>query len=234
MKSKFISRNGETYRVLHQDEDACWVISFDNLERPFRITVEAMQNFQRVQAPLNFAPEDGELSLAAQRRLALIQPLLDQGMAAITDRQLKFSVAKDIANNQNTTVRRVLRLYYRYLATGQVTFSKNRETSINDTYDWAIKTLYFSAKRFSLRATYDMMLVQKYTDSSGKLLENIPSWSSFRNYFYSRGYHRQPRKSISRSGLTNYQRNERPVFGSSTDWKNTPGSYQMDATQADI
>ncbi len=47
-------------------------------------------------------------------------------------------------------VRRILRLYYRYLATGQVAFSKNREISINKTYDWAIKTLYFSAKRSCL------------------------------------------------------------------------------------
>ena len=234
MTSQFLSRNGEVYRVLHQDGDACWLISFDNPERPFCIAAEEIQNFQRVQAPQNFASEDSDLSLAAQKRLALIQPLLDQNMAAITDHQLRSAVAKDIANNQKTTVRRVLRLYYRYLATGQISFSKKRESNVNDTYDWAIKTLYFSAKRFSLRATYDMMLVQKYTDLSGKLLENVPTWSSFRNYFYSRSYHKQPRKSISRSGLTNYQRNERPVFGASSDWRGVPGSYQMDATQADI
>ena len=235
MTSKFLSRNGEVYRVLHQDEDACWVILFDNpTERPFCIAAAEMDNFQRVSVPKGFSPEDGNLSPAAQKRLTLIQPLSDQGMAAITDRQLRFSVAKDIAGSQNTTVRRVLRLHYRYLATGQLSFSKKRECKINKTFDWAIRTLYFSAKKFSLRATYDMMLVQKYTDSTGKLVENIPTWSSFRNYFYSRGYHQQPRKSISRSGLTNYQRNERPVFGSSSDWRDTPGSYQMDATQADI
>ena len=50
-------------------------------------------------------------------------------------------------------------------------------------------------------------------------MKNTPSWFSFRNYFYSRGYHKQPRKVISRSGLTNYQRNERPVFGASSDWR---------------
>ena len=55
--------------------------------------------------------------------------------------------------------------------------------------------------------------------SAGKLMKNTPSWFSFRNYFYSRGYHKQPRKVISRSGLTNYQRNERPVFGASSDWR---------------
>ena len=235
MTSRFLSRNGETYRVLHQDGDGCWMISFDNpTERPFHAAVAEMDSFQRVPAPQDFSLEDCGLSPAAQKRLALIRPLLDHDMDAVTDHRLRLSVSKDIAAKHNTTVRRVLRLYYRYLATGQVAFSKKREVSANDTYDWAIKTLYFSAKRFSLRATYDMMLVQKYTDGDGKLLENAPSWSSFRNYFYSRNYHKQPRKTIARSGLTNYQRNERPVFGSSSDWRSVPGSYQMDATQADI
>ena len=235
MASKFLSQNGEIYRILLENEDTFWLISFDNpMERPFCIPASELDSFQRVPMPQDFAPEEQNLSSAAQKRLALIQPLLDQGEDAITDRQLRLAVAKDIACRENTTVRRVLRLYYRYLATGQMAFSKKREATVNKTYEWAIKTLYFSAKRFSLRATYDMMLVQKYTDASGKLIENIPSWSSFRNYFYSRNYHKQPRKSIARSGLTNYQRNERPVFGSSSDWRSVPGSYQMDATQADI
>ena len=235
MTSKFLSRNGEIFHVLHQDDDGCWMISFDSpTERPFHVSAAEMDSFQRVPAPQDFSLEDFNLSPAAQKRLAIIQPLLDRDMAAVTDHRLRLSVAKNIAAKQNTTVRRVLRLYYRYLATGQVAFSKKREVSANDTYDWAIKTLYFAAKKFSLRATYDMMLVQKYTDAEGKLLEDAPSWSSFRNYFYSRGYHKQPRKTISRSGLTNYQRNERPIFGSASDWRTVPGSYQMDATQADI
>ena len=235
MTSKFLTRNGEIYRVLLENTDTFWLISFDNpMERPFCVTASELGSFYRVPALKDFSPKEQDLSSAAQQRLALIRPLLDRNMEAITDRQLRLSIAKDIAKQQNTTPRRVLRLYYRYLATGQVAFSKNREVNVNRTYEWAIKTLYFSAKQFSLRAAYDMLLVQKYTDLAGKLMKNIPSWSSFRNYFYSRGYHKQPRKVISRSGLTNYQRNERPVFGSSSDWRSVPGSYQMDATQADI
>ena len=204
MTSKFLSRNGEIYRVLLENEDTCWMISFENpMERPFCIAASELDSFQRVPAPQDFVSEINNPTPAAQQRLALIQPLLDRNMEAITDRQVRNSIAKDIATRGHTTPRRVLRLYYRYLATGQVAFSKNREVTVNETYDWAIKTLYFSAKKFSLRATYDMMLVQKYTDSAGKLLENIPSWSSFRNYFYSRNYHKQPRKTIARSGLTN-------------------------------
>lgn len=235
MTSKFLSRSGEIYRVLLENEDTCWVISYDEPTKPpFCVAATEMDSFQRVPAPQNFSLGEQELSPAAQQRLTLIQPLLNQDADAITNRKLRNSIAKGIADKANTTMRRILRLYYRYLATGEVTFSKNREITVNEAYDWAIKTLYFSAQKFSLRATYDMMLVQKYTDSTGKLVENIPSWSSFRNYFYSRNYHKQPRKSIARSGLTNYQRNERPVFGSASAWRDVPGSYQMDATPADI
>ncbi len=222
---KIFQRNREICRVLLENEDTYWLISFDNpMERPFCIAAVELDSFQRVPAPQDFVPEECGLSLAVQKRLALIQPLLNRDMDAVTDRQLRLSMAKNIAKRQNTTPRRVLRLYYRYLATGQIAFSKDREITVNDTYEWAIKTLYFSAKRFSLRATYDMMPVRKYTDTNGKLLKNSPSWSSFRNYFYSRNYHKQPRKSIAYSGLTNYQRNEHPVFGSASDWRSAPGS----------
>ena len=165
MTSKILSRNGEIYRVLLENTDTFWLISFDNpMERPFCITASELSSFYRVPEPQDFALEEQDISSAAQQRLALIQPLLDRDMNAVTDRQLRLSIAKDIAKRQNTTARRILRLYYRYLATGQVIFSKNWEVTVNDTYEWAIKPLYFSAKRFSLRAAYDMTLVQKYTD----------------------------------------------------------------------
>ena len=155
MASKFLSKNGEIYRILLENEDTFWLISFENpMERPFCIAASELDSFQRVPMPQDFAPEEQNLSSAAQQRLALIQPLLDQGEDAITDRQLRLSIAKDIAGRENTTVRRVLRLYYRYLATGQVAFSKNREITVNKTYEWAIKTFYFSAKWISLRAPY--------------------------------------------------------------------------------
>ena len=70
MTSRFLSRNGETYRVLHQDGDGCWLISFDNpTERPFRAAATEMDSFQRVPAPQDFSSEDCNLSSAAQKRL---------------------------------------------------------------------------------------------------------------------------------------------------------------------
>ncbi|MDE7219562.1 MAG: hypothetical protein K2O45_08085 [Oscillospiraceae bacterium] len=97
MISKFFSRNGETYRVLIEDRDTCWVISFDDSTRcPFCVSAMEMDDFQRVPAPQNFAPKERDLSSAAQQRLMLIQPLLDRDMDAVTDRQLRLSIAKEI------------------------------------------------------------------------------------------------------------------------------------------
>lgn len=94
MTSKFLSRNGETYRVLLENEDTCWVISYDEpTKHPFCIAASEMDSFQRIPAPQNFSLGKQELSPAAQQRLALIQPLLAQNAEAITNRKLRNSIA---------------------------------------------------------------------------------------------------------------------------------------------
>ena len=108
------------------------------------------------------------------------------------------------------------------------------ETQEQKNFRWAIDTFYYSAKKMSLRSAYDMLLLSRYTDADGYLLETHPSWHSFRHFFYEGGYHAKSRNTIARNGLTDYQRNKRPLFGSAMDWKDKVGAFQMDATQADI
>lgn len=235
--NRYVSRNGETFRVLANNDAYLWLISCDAPAQPFCVSIEERSSFQRIAVPPEFILGAAPLSEAAQKRLALIQPLVDADENAVKDHGVRLSLAKEAAEAHSTTVRRVLRLYYHYLATGRLLKERpSRESTHVDstTFDWAVKSFYFSAKRLSLRGAYDMMLVSRYTDGNGALKPNAPTWSSFRNYFYANGYHKSPRKSIARDGLTNYQRNQRPVFGSATAWRERPGAYQMDATQADI
>ncbi len=228
-KNLWMQRNGETYQVLVQEGDGCWLISCDSPAAPF--FVGDMDAYQRIVPP---SVQSGELSAAGQKRLELIQPLLDAGNVAITDKQYRLQVSKDIAERHSTTSRTVLRLYHRYLATGQLLSPKARSPFVNPDYEWAIRTFYFSAKKLSLRGTYEMMLLQRFTDHQGQLAPARPTFGSFRCYFYSRNYHKSPRKIIARDGLTHYQRNCRPAFGTASTWRKSPGSYQMDATEADI
>ena len=227
--SQFVERNGALFKVLASDGEGAWLISHDSPAAPF--FVGDMDAYQRALPP---QLPDSELSAAAQKRLELIQPLLDAGDAAVMDRQYRLQVSRDIAERHSTTPRTVLKLYYRYLATGQLLSPKARAPSVNSDYEWAIRTFYFSAKKLSLRSAYEMMLLQRYTDFEGNLAPTRPTYGSFRAYFYSRNFHKSPRKIIARDGLTHYQRNCQPAFGSASEWKKRPGSFQMDATEADI
>ncbi len=232
---RFVESSGSLYRILKINEAGCWLISYEEPAAPIFVSALGMDSYQRAETPKEFLENWSKevLTAAEQKRLDLIQSLLDDELC-IADKKHRLSLAKEIAVESGTTERRVLRLYYRYLATGVLVESKERSVQNKPDYDWAIRTFYFSSKKFSLRAVYEMMLVERYTGSDGKLLDNPPSWSSFEHYFYRKGYHKQPQKIISREGLSNYQRNYRPMYGSSAAWRRQVGAYQMDATEADI
>ena len=154
------------------------------------------------------------MSKAQYERLAIIQPLLDERQC-ICDKVIRREIAAKVAQIHHTSIRRVLRLYYRYLATGVLVAGKpSRKPTKNETYDWAIRTFYYSSKRLSLRAAYEMMLVERFTEVNGKLSADAPSWSGFQHYFYKHGYHKKPQKIIAREGLSHYQRNYRQLHGS--------------------
>lgn len=230
---RFMQRQtGETFRVLQEMGNSMWLISFDEPAAPF-FAASAI-GLERIETPASFLEaRQRPLSQAEQRRLALIQPLLDDERC-MTDRDHRLSLVKEISANAKTTTKRVLRIYCRYLARGELGTHPVREAKKRPDFDWAIQKFYFSAKRLSLRAAYDMMLVQRFTDGEGQLREDAPSWNSFQRYYYIHDYHKKPEKVISREGLSHYQRNCRPAFGSASDWRPNPGSYQMDATEADI
>jgi len=86
----------------------------------------------------------------------------------------------------------------------------------------------------SLSTAYDMMILSHYTNRGGEIDEEIPSWDSFRQYYNRQWKGKTAQKTISRDGLTSFQRNERMVYGSAMLWRSKIGSYQMDCTQADI
>lgn len=135
-------------------------------------------------------------------------------------------------------MKRIQKLYFRHLAGRSLVeerqIPKKTQTQEQKDFTWAVDTFYYSAKKMSLRSAYDLMLLSRYTDQDGHLMENHPSWHSFRHFFYEGGYHAKSRNTIARNGLTDYQRNKRPLFGSAMDWKDKVGAFQMDATQADI
>lgn len=232
---RFYEYAGYRYRALILSEFGAWVICYEEPAAPFFVSKDEVCKYDRIETPEAYIKHVNveKMSKAQQTRLCLIKPLLYDEQC-ITDKAYRNRAVKQIAAMNHTTENRVLRLYYRYLATGALIGSKQREIKRNSDYDWAIRTLYFSSKRLTLRGAYEAMLIQRFTAADGQLIEDAPSWKSFEHYFYRHNFHKSPAKVISREGMSYYQRNNRMIYGSTDGWKKQAGCYQMDATQADI
>lgn len=234
----FYEISGERFKQVLREEDGVWLISYDNPISPKFVLNNVLNTIGKIEAPTDFIQsKDKNLTEGQKSRLNLIFPLINSE-TYISDRAARNEKIKEIAETNHTTVRRIQKLYYRYLAGRSLVEEREPvvkpETDEQRNFAWAIDTFYYSAKKLSLRTVYDLLLLSRYTDADGHLKEDHPTWHTFRHYFYNQNYHRKVRNGIARNGLSNYQRNCRPLFGSACGWKNQIGAFQMDETQADI
>ena len=96
-----------------------------------------------------------------------------------------------------------------------------------------LNKFFYNKNKNSLTEAYTLMIKEKFTDENGKLVDNYPTIHQFR-YFY-----RKTRKMqnfyISRDGLKDYQRNNRPLTGDGVqEFANHVGIGMLDSTVCDI
>lgn len=229
---------GERFRSVFESENGLWIVSYDHPREPRFVLHEEVRSMEKIEPPKRFLKQvEKNPTMGQNQREALIRPLINNP-ECIIDRKLRRRVASAVADENGTTIRRIQLLYYRYLAgrplVEERTVTKKPESLQEKNFAWAIEEFYYSAKKVSLQTAYDLMLLARYVNADGKLLDEHPTWNQFRHFFYGNNYHKKARVSIARNGLSNYQRNQRPLSGSAMGWRKKIGAYQMDATQADI
>ena len=229
---------GEIFRLVKRADDGAWFVSYDHPREPRFISELEKKSMRQTAPPVSFMKcVEKESTEGQKRREALISPLIFNEKC-IFDRKVRRKEAENVAQNNQTTVRRIQLLYYKYLAGRPLVEEreavKRPKTDTERTFAWAIEEFYYSAKKFSLKTVYDLMILARFMDENGRIQDDCPSWHQFRHFFYNNGYHKKNRNSIARDGLSNYQRNQRPLNGSAMAWRKKVGSYQMDATLADI
>ncbi|ENZ13438.1 Mu transposase C-terminal domain-containing protein [Enterocloster clostridioformis] len=236
----FVDVSGEVFKVVLKENNGAWLVSYENPCTPKFVSEQELRAYPIIEPPeeyLKYIDKQKNLTDGQRKRLHIIAELVDSEIY-ITNKKIRNQKVKEIADREQTTVKRIQKLYFRHLAGRSLVeerqIPKKTQTQEQKDFTWAVDTFYYSAKKMSLRSAYDLMLLSRYTDQDGHLMENHPSWHSFRHFFYEGGYHAKSRNTIARNGLTDYQRNKRPLFGSAMDWKDKVGAFQMDATQADI
>ncbi|WP_231038035.1 Mu transposase C-terminal domain-containing protein [Pectinatus frisingensis] len=189
----------------------------------------------------NFTVTDIDALDAEQRkvmydRYTLIAPILP----FIADERMRAKVISSTAIENNIskqTIRIYLCLYLAYMNITVLAPRKQRDdtelTQDEKNIRWALNKFFYTTKKQSLMTAYTMMLKEKYCDSMGVLADAYPSFYQFR-YFY-RKTKKMQNFYISRNGLKNYQRNNRPLIGDGVQsFAPAIGVGMLDSTICDI
>lgn len=135
------------------------------------------------------------------------------------------------------TIRRYLKLYQENGKQGLMPKSKETEgkssaTDFQKDIRWGLNKFYYTTAKHSLKDAYRMLLEARYY-KDGRLVEPYPTFWQFRYYY--RTHNKKQNEIISRQGLSNYQRNKRPLLGDGVQqFANAVGVGMLDSTVCDI
>lgn len=186
--------------------------------------------------PLPIDKLDNESRSVAYERFTTIAGILP----FISDDKTRRNAISNMAEHfkiSKQTIKQYLWLYLVYqnvsvLAPKKISYEKPLTTDEKN-IRWALNKYFYNQNRNSLQTAYMLMLKEKYCDGNGVLLPDCPTIHQFR-YFY-RKHRKLQNYYISRDGLKNYQRNNRPLTGDGVQsFAPAVGVGMLDATICDI
>lgn len=243
-KNQLLEHDGHFVRILETHLSKVFLI--DCLKRNMPEWRERDELQQYVSCPEIYLQEvshiflpdisDAESRKIMYERFTMISPVLP----FITDTQKRkeiihsVSVAKGISKQ---TIRHYLCLYLAYQDISVLAPKENRKnvclSQDEKNMRWALNKFFYTKHKNSLNTAYLFLLKEKYCDAMGNLLPEYPSFYQFR-YFY-RKTKKMQTYYISRNGLKDYQKNNRPLLGDGIqEYASSVGMGMLDATVCDI
>ena len=239
--------NGVTiYRELAARDDTVLVIDCVKRTMPVWLPKDRLTDWQQIEEqalhektgilPLTEDALSKSALACAHKRYSMIAP----AVAVVTDKKQRNDMIIWVSNEygiSKQTVRKYLCLFLVYQtvsilapidSTNEALLSKEQKWM-----RWALNKYFYTCRQNSLKTAYLFLLKEKYLDESGQLKKEHPSYYQFR-YFYRRTKNQQ-NFLISRKGLTEYQRNHRPLLGEGVaEFANHVGIAMLDSTLCDI
>ena len=237
MKVNDVLRKGEDkIRVLVVKDDACYCIDCSGDCMPVWIPAKKLDGYRLDTAPaINTEMTPGQKQ-TAHERFTMIAPML----AFLTDDKERNRIMNRISEEQNISKQTLRRYLCRYLVYQDIAAlapavreSKQELSQDQKNMRWALNKYFYTPKKSKLTDVYVKLLKEKYCDAEGNLLAEYPSMRQFR--YFEQKYRKQENYLISRNGLKNYQRNDRPLLGEGVqEYAPYIGVGMLDATVCDI
>lgn len=245
-KNKLLKCEKNIIRVLDSKDDMVLIIDCIKQSMPTWICQSELIDYiecseQELLTITNMKLTDAESMNAVSKRIVHERYTLIAGVLPfISDKKNRSYTINQIAaynNISKQTVRYYLCLYLTYqniFVLAPKTYTKTDALTADEkNMRWALNKFFYNKNKNTLTTAYTMMLKEKYCNNSGILSEKYPSFYQFR-YFY-RKHKKLQTYYISRDGLKNYQRNNRPLLGDSVqEFAPSIGIGMLDATICDI
>lgn len=245
-KNDLIQHNGTILRILAINDSNALVIDCLKRNMPHWCNIANIESFapcteQELAEQTDVELFDIESLDAATRKIVHDRYTIIAGVLPfISDDKMRSLVISRIADEHEIckqTVRNYLCLYLAYQNISALAPKRNKEdkplTKDEKNMRWALNKFFYTKNQNSLTTAYTLMLKHKYSDSTGNLLPEFPTFNQFR-YFY-RKHRNMQTYYISRNGLKNYQRNNRPLTGDGVqEFAPAIGVGMLDSTICDI
>jgi len=235
-------QNSDVYRIL--DEKERLVINTTKMTMPEKMGEEAFKELcttplalwtapaEKIRSTDNLSPTELKIM---RERFTVISPIL----SFLGDLSMRNYLINSISEQYKISKQTIRKYLCQYLSTGRVESlapkEKQEERPLNSdelNFRWALNKFFYTQRKNSLQTAYKLMLKEKYTDYSGVLLEKYPAYGRF--YYYYRKHRKPESERISRNGLTEYQRNARPILSTINDLAYAVGFGMVDSTICDI
>ena len=245
-KNELLCYDDNIIRILQVNENQILVIDCNKMYMPVWKSSEELAAYktvteQKLYEIYGLECEDEE-DIETDRRQIMYQryTMIAGIFPFIGDTKQRNLAIENISSEYNISKQSIRKYMCKYLVFQniQVLLPKKRKNEKELSQDeknmrWSLNKFFYNYKKNSLKTAYTLMLKEKYCDITGKLNEEYPSFYQYR-YFY-RKTRKMQNYYISRNGLTNYQRNNRPCTGDRVqEYAPYIGTGMVDATICDI
>lgn len=236
-----LKNDTQIIRVLQTKDDMSLVIDCMKRTMPIWFFDSELSGYvpcsERELSEMTDFPLDRELTEDEQRIAQEHYTMISGVLPFIGDEQKRSKMIDFLSDSQSKqTIRKYLCLYLTYQTIAALAPAQKKEKELTQDEKimrWALNQFFYTKNKNSLQTAYTMMLKEKYCDNLGRLLPEYPSFNQFR-YFYRKTKSLQ-KMYISRNGIKDYERNNRPLLGDGVQqFAPNVGVGMLDATICDI
>lgn len=229
------------FRVLQTQGDKSLVIDCIKKTMPKWIDAAVLSDFTECSEAtlheLTQYPGGRELTQDEQRIAQEHFTMIAGVLPFVGNEQKRSQMIEFLSEHQSKqTIRKYLCLYLVYQELAALAPQPKAEKELTQdekNMRWALNKFFYTKHKNSLNTAYTLMLKEKYCDQQGHLVVAYPSFDQFR-YFY-RKTKKMQQYYISRDGIKDYQRNNRPLLGDGVQqFAPAVGVGMLDSTICDI